>query len=253
MGRRVSPLAGGILRLRLLVGRSLTNTLLFLVLLGFLFQYLGGLIIGAVLFGNAWLGVEELTRLLAVGSGEPGILTSLLRGAPISAGVVTDGVLLKPWSPVTSLFLHGGLFHLFFNCLFLYFFGPHVEIRIGRRQALKLFVGAGMLAGIVQALVFGGYTVGASGAIMGSLGMLTVLVPRMQVIFWFVPMPLFAMTLIFVTLDLLGTSTSVVRGVGSGIANVAHLAGLAIGLVYGMQLRSRGVFIRDRASLLRRY
>ena len=43
-------------------------------------------------------------------------------------------VLVRPWSIVTYMFLHGGLGHLFFNMLALFIFGPQVEGRIGTNR-----------------------------------------------------------------------------------------------------------------------
>src|SRR4051812_40687086 len=48
-------------------------------------------------------------------------------------------VLFRPWSIVTYMFLHGGLMHIGFNMLALYFFGPRVEDRIGSRRFTILY------------------------------------------------------------------------------------------------------------------
>ena len=48
-------------------------------------------------------------------------------------------VLIRPWTLVTYMFLHGGLMHILFNMLTLYFFGPRVEERMGSRRFLILY------------------------------------------------------------------------------------------------------------------
>ena len=52
-------------------------------------------------------------------------------------------VATQPWGFFTSMFLHGGLAHLFFNGFALLMFGPFLEQRIGSRKFLELFLAAG--------------------------------------------------------------------------------------------------------------
>src|ERR1044071_2256733 len=47
--------------------------------------------------------------------------------------------LVRPWSAVTYMFLHGDLMHLLFNMIALFFFGPRVETRIFSRQFAILY------------------------------------------------------------------------------------------------------------------
>ncbi len=155
------------------------------------------------------------------------------------------------WTWITSIFAHGDLAHIAFNSIVLYFFGPLVERRIGSRNFTVLFLGAGMLAGLTQELVvlFGGGispgVVGASGAILSLLGVLTILNPNLRVLlFFFIPMPLWVLTIGF-------AAFSVLVGVGGGaaagnIAHFAHLAGLLIGLIYGRWLKQKGVSVPDQ-------
>ncbi|MGH7657312.1 MAG: rhomboid family intramembrane serine protease, partial [Gemmatimonadales bacterium] len=50
--------------------------------------------------------------------------------------LVPSQVLARPWTPVTYMFLHAGLGHIFFNMLALFFFGPRLEVRLGGRHFL---------------------------------------------------------------------------------------------------------------------
>ncbi len=43
-------------------------------------------------------------------------------------------VLYRPWTVVTYMFVHGGIMHILFNMIALYFFGPRVEERLGGRR-----------------------------------------------------------------------------------------------------------------------
>jgi membrane associated rhomboid family serine protease len=81
---------------------------------------------------------------------------------------VADG---EWWRLLTSAFLHGGIIHLGFNMLMLWWIGAPVEQAIGRGRFLLLYLVSG-LAGSAGALILepNAITVGASGAIFGILG-----------------------------------------------------------------------------------
>ncbi|MGM5488910.1 MAG: rhomboid family intramembrane serine protease, partial [Nanobdellota archaeon] len=146
-------------------------------------------------------------------------------------------VLMNPWILVTSMFLHAGITHIFFNMFVLLMFGPLIEQRIGTRRFYYLYFMAGIIAAIAFVVTpFGMRAVGASGAIMGILGMTIMLLPHLQVLFFFViPMSLRTAGIIIAAVDILG-----LLGVGpGGIANVSHLAGLACGLAYGYYLKQK--------------
>jgi membrane associated rhomboid family serine protease len=150
------------------------------------------------------------------------------------------------WTWVTSIFSHSpyGFMHILFNSIVLYFFGPIVERKVGTRAFAALFVGAGVVAGLAQVLAtmaMGGTTsvLGASGAIMALMGVLTVLNPNLRIYLYFIiPMPLWVATALFAGYSVL---VSTAGGIGAGgVAQLAHLAGLGIGLVYGSYLKQRG-------------
>ncbi|MGC8817286.1 MAG: rhomboid family intramembrane serine protease [Candidatus Hadarchaeum sp.] len=145
-------------------------------------------------------------------------------------------VFARPWTLVTSIFVHGGFLHLFFNCLVLLSFGPILETRIGSKRFLFLFFVSGILAALGQLFFTApeAMLLGASGAILGVLGTLTVLAPRLPVLLFFIiPLRLWMATLGLGILSVL----LVVFEVGGSIANVAHLVGLVVGVIYGYQLK----------------
>src|SRR5262249_29609695 len=82
--------------------------------------------------------------------------------------------LLPPWAKIlTSMFLHGGWFHLMGNMLYLWIFGNNIEDVLGRRRFLFLYLSCGIVAALAQAFsspVSHIPMVGASGAIAGVLG-----------------------------------------------------------------------------------
>lgn len=85
----------------------------------------------------------------------------------------------------TSMFLHGGWWHLFSNMLALYIFGDNVEDRMGPARYLLFYLLCGFVAGMAHLFVYPSSslpTVGASGAIAGVLGAYFILFPRSRVI-----------------------------------------------------------------------
>lgn len=159
------------------------------------------------------------------------------------------------WTWVTSIFAHnpGGLFHILFNSIVLYFFGPIVERKVGSTKFALLFIVSGVAAGLAQVgmgLFLGepGAVVGASGAILAIMGVLTVLNPNLRVLLFFIiPMPLWVLTLGFAVVSVL---IMMGGGIGAGqIAHLAHLIGLVIGLGYGERLRRAGERAPDQLHL----
>ncbi len=146
------------------------------------------------------------------------------------------------WTFVTSMFMHGGVFHLFANMISLMFLGNFVEKLIGRKRFLGLYFAGGIFAGlffVLIALVSGidmnVYAVGASGAIFALGGLLAVLTPRLPVLVFFViPMPMWAaMGVLMFGLWALSL------GLGLPIGNTAHLGGLLVGIFYGFYLKKK--------------
>ncbi len=150
----------------------------------------------------------------------------------------------RPWTLVTHMFLHDGPFHLLFNMLFLFFFGPELERRIGGKRFLAVFFASGIVAAIGYSLwtIFVlndpfASAVGASGALMGIFACLVVLAPHIQVSFYFIPMKITYWLIFFVLLDLIFFSS------GDAIAHSAHLSGVVAGLVIGNHIKKTGNYI----------
>ena len=149
------------------------------------------------------------------------------------------------WTWLTSIFSHGGLYHLAANSIVLFFFGPLVERYTGSKKFVALFLAAGALAGlghtgISLALGDGSRVLGASGAVFAVMGVLTVLKPDLRVLLFFViPLPLYILTGGFALISVLffiNPSAAGTAGMGN-VAHFAHLVGLVIGLWYGRKLK----------------
>ncbi|MFB6087671.1 MAG: rhomboid family intramembrane serine protease [Haloarculaceae archaeon] len=147
------------------------------------------------------------------------------------------------WTWVTSIFAHGGFAHIAMNSIVIYFFGRLVEDYVGSRDFAFLFVGSGVVAGLsqigIQMLQGGGAGVlGASGAGLAIMGVLTVLNPNLRVYLYFIlPIPLWVLTIGYTAITVFAIFGG---GIGAGgIAQVAHLVGLGIGLLYGKRVKGR--------------
>jgi membrane associated rhomboid family serine protease len=149
------------------------------------------------------------------------------------------------WTWFTSIFSHGGFAHIAMNSIVIYFFGRIVEQYIGSRDFALLFLGSGALAGLgqigIQIMQGGGPGVlGASGAGLAIMGVLTVLNPSLKVYLYFLlPVPLWLLTLGYTGLTVFSIFAPG-GGIGSGgVAQVAHLVGLGLGLLYGQRVKDK--------------
>ena len=141
--------------------------------------------------------------------------------------LLSSDMLSRPWILVTSMFLHGGADHLIYNMFALALFGTILEKIIESKRFIALYFISGLIAGI-GAAIFYPAALGASGAIMGVLGCLAVLRPRMRVWVGYVPMPMAIAAVVWVGGDLVGMFAP------SGVANAAHLFGMFFGLGVGL-------------------
>ena len=143
------------------------------------------------------------------------------------------------WQLVSFQFLHGGLFHLLFNLIAIYFFGRAIEHAIGPRRMLQLYLASGSLGGLCQVLLallapnyFGGSVVGASAGAFGLVAAFATLYPHQRItllLFFILPVSMAARTLLWVSLALAAFGVLVPH---DGIADGAHLGGILAGVFY---------------------
>lgn len=144
--------------------------------------------------------------------------------------LVPAAILVRPWTPITYMFLHGGLGHLFFNMLALFFFGPRLEERLGARSFLALYFLSGLGGALGSFLFsFGSAVIGASGAVFGVLLGFAWFWPREQILIWGV-LPVESRWLVaFMAVISLWSG---ITGTQAGTAHFAHLGGFAAGGAY---------------------
>lgn len=170
---------------------------------------------------------------------------------------------LRPWVTLfTSMFLHGGWWHLISNMLALYIFGDNIEDRVGHVGYIFFYLISGLVAGGAHLVAYAESTiptVGASGAIAGVLGAYLVLFPQARVL-TLVPIFYFVRLIEIPALIYLGfwfisqlfngifalTATDVFQS--GGVAWWAHIGGFVFGLV-----SIRLIASRPRTEVVGRY
>lgn len=175
-------------------------------------------------------------------------------------GLVPARLLADPtntWNTIySSMFLHGGWFHILNNMWVLYIFGDNVEARMGSLKYLVFYLLSGTAAGLLQTYILPTSQVpmiGASGAIAGVLGAYLVLFPRSRVaslvpilfIFTVVEIPAFIYLLFWFLSQLYSGLFAIQGGGGSGIAWWAHIGGFVFGLVVSFVFARRRTHYRN--------
>jgi membrane associated rhomboid family serine protease len=146
-------------------------------------------------------------------------------------------IVSRPWTVVTYMFLHGGLGHIFWNMLGLFFFGPRVESRMGSERFIVLYLISGLVGALFSfVLAPRSPIIGASGAVLGVLMAFARFWPRERLLIWgIIPIEARWLVLIYAALDL----WSGFGGSRSGVANFAHLGGFAGAILYLLYLEQR--------------
>lgn len=134
-----------------------------------------------------------------------------------------------PWQLISFQFMHGGLWHLFFNMFAIWMFGIELENIWGSKKFLIYYLLTGIGAGLTQMLVAPSVpTVGASGGVFGILIAFGMTFPERRIFIFpiFIPIKAKIFVAIYGVLELiLGVSNA-----GDGIAHFAHVGGAIAGL-----------------------
>lgn len=153
---------------------------------------------------------------------------------------------------VSSLFLHGGPFHIFSNMLYLWVFGDNVEDRMGHLKYVLFYIGCGIAAGLSHIFAQPDSAVpaiGASGAVAGVLGAYMVSFPRARVIA-LIPLGIFlhvaqlpavVFLLFWFGMQLLNgvAAITLAARVSLGVAWWAHIGGFVAGAILVQFLREK--------------
>jgi len=139
----------------------------------------------------------------------------------------------RPWTILTSLFIHSGLWHIITNMLTFYFFGSYLSRLVGEGKLLITYFCGGIVGSVLFILLAPPYSIaiGASGAVFALGGALAVMRPKLRVFVFPIPVPLPLWAAViggFLIISLL-----------PHIAWQAHLGGLVLGLIAGYFFKKR--------------
>jgi membrane associated rhomboid family serine protease len=194
----------------------------------------------------------ELTKLRPVGF-----------AIPIAEGMacVVDDHAINWATPFLSLFLHGSWGHVLSNGLFLWVFGNNVEDVMGRARFVLFYLLCGLAASATHVLLDPSSpvpTVGASGAISGTLGAYLLMYPRAPIRMFIPPLFLlrfpawlvlcfwFAMQFLSGLPQLFAPAPEI----SGGVAVWAHVGGFVTGLILG-KIFEDPVLVAERRAALR--
>ena len=151
------------------------------------------------------------------------------------------------WQFVTYMFLHGGIWHIFFNMYGVMLFGTPIEHLWGTKRFLIYYfftgIGAGITIFAVNFIISGPDifipTIGASGALFGLLLAFGILFPNVELLIFFI-LPIKAKYLVFMygAIELV---SQISYGGNSGISHLGHLGGLLFGLIFFAISKKRGI------------
>lgn len=182
------------------------------------------------------------TKAILIGLASIHVLRAFLWNAdPPLWYAVEDWLALSPehvlkgfrvWQLVTCALLHGGVWHMVFNCIGILFFGQLVEQRLGTRRYLRFLLGAQLTASLGFLLLASIQDtrlpmIGASGIDFGLIVLCAFWYPGLRVNFLVLLVPLWALASVFVFVEAMMLLES-----GGGIAHSAHLGGALYGLLY---------------------
>ncbi len=189
-------------------------------------------------------------RLLARSVCELGLIPGeILRSAKPGSGVeLAPGMFCSVdaapqyWTVISSMFMHGGWFHLIGNMVFLWVFGNNIEDAMGHGKFVIFYLLCGVAAAAAQTFITPNSIVpmvGASGAISGVLGAYLLLYPRVRVhtliilpiYITTVALPAWFMLGYWILLQLLSGLGSLAQVERGGVAFFAHIGGFVAGLL----------------------
>lgn len=153
-------------------------------------------------------------------------------------------LLNKPWTPITYMFGHDGIFHILFNLLWLYWLGRIFLDFLNKRQFIFTYLAGGLAGGALFIIAYNVFPVfspalpvsvliGSSASVMAIIAATATLLPDYTISMLILgPVRLKYLALVYFVLDLIGIASSNPGG------SIAHIGGAILGFVYIKQLQS---------------
>ncbi|CAN5666428.1 hypothetical protein BH23GEM7_BH23GEM7_19620 [soil metagenome] len=173
--------------------------------------------------------VTPWVKRLLIANGVIFLLTLAFSGMWSYLAFTPAEVLRQPWTPLTYMFVHQRFFHLLFNMLGLFFFGPPLEERWGSTEFLKFYLVCGVGGAILSLLMPQYPIIGASAAVYGVMLAYAMYWPDNPIYIWgIIPVKAKWLVTFFIGMSLFYALT----GGAPGIAHLAHLGGCAAAFLY---------------------
>lgn len=135
------------------------------------------------------------------------------------------------WRLITFQFLHGGVMHLVFNMIGLYFLGMYLERAWGTTRFIRFYLTCGAVAGLSHYVLMAALDapdvplVGASGGVFAAIAACAILFPQIKLILLFFPVPIRLAAILFFVI----AGLNLLSGGGGGISHAAHFGGMIAG------------------------
>lgn len=179
-------------------------------------------------------GMKCLFLLIGVNVAVFFLIAALKMYSVLSAFVLTGNVMetFELWRFATAAFTHAEFWHLFFNMFGLYMFGSLSAPVLGWKKFLSLYLVSGVIGNVLWYL-FNMNTnyllLGASGAVVGIIMATAMMMPNIQVLLLFFPVPvkLKTMAIVYIILEIIQQQT-----MNTNIAYLAHIGGFLGGFLF---------------------
>jgi membrane associated rhomboid family serine protease len=152
-------------------------------------------------------------------------------------------LLLRPWTPITYMFLHFDFLHILFNMLWLFWFGRIFLLYLIEKQLVNTYLLGGLAGGLLFILAYnifpglaneisGSQTLGASAAVTAIVISVSFYAPNFEVYIPLIgPVKIKYIAILFIVTDLLQIASENAGG------HIAHLGGALYGYFFAMQLK----------------
>ena len=181
------------------------------------------------------------------------IITSSLRGSGSEIDFLSNfalssnwfNVVMKPWTIITSMFLHIDILHILFNMLYLFVFGKILSSRLGSQSVVSVYIFGGIVGALFYVLFYSiipgtsdHLALGASGGVMAVMAAATTLSPDKRLrLFLFGDIKL---KWIFLVLFILTSVYNIDVNTGG---KIDHMGGAFYGFLYITLIRTRNLYL----------
>ena len=206
---------------------------------------LGLIAANVVVFLVTVMGTQQFTEAAVWGLGYIPSTVFNIAERPDSMVLVPDNA-----TYITYAFLHGDIWHLGGNMLFLWVFGDNVEDALGHVKFLLFYLACAVAGAFLHGILLPSSQaplIGASGAIAGIVAAYLILHPRVKI--WVLALGRFPVRLpawVLLALWILFQFAMIALDGDGQVSWAAHVGGIIAGAILVLVLRRRGVPLFDR-------